>query len=307
MSVCCRLLGFSPRNTRPWVMILSIITINRNNAAGLEKTMTSVLAQTYTGFEYVVVDGASTDGSVDVIRRLAPQFGDRIKWVSEPDKGIYNAMNKGMRMATGDYFQILNSSDCLASHDVTGRMLTELQRHGYPGILYGNMVKCFPDGRKFVVRGSSGHPITMLDMYTGTVDHDPTYIRSDLFRKYGEYDERLKIVSDWKWFYKAIIEGREKPQYADIDVTLFDMTGISETNLSLRAEEKREALRELVNPAILADYDAWATSIDQMRRLKRSPIVYKIVWFLERCLFKMEKAKKNRDIRHDTKRYQQCC
>ena len=75
-------------------MILSIITINRNNAAGLEKTMASVLAQTYTDFEYVVVDGASTDGSGDVIRRFAPQFGDRIQWVSEPDKGIYNAMNK---------------------------------------------------------------------------------------------------------------------------------------------------------------------------------------------------------------------
>ena len=285
-------------------MILSIITINRNNAAGLEKTMASVLAQTYTDLEYVVVDGASTDGSVAVIRRFSEQFGDRIKWISEPDTGIYNAMNKGMQMASGDYYQILNSGDCLASADVTEQMLAELQRHGYPGILYGNMVKCLTDGRKYVARGAAGRPITMLDMYMGTVNHDPTYIRSELFEKYGGYDENYKIVSDWKWFYKAIIEGGEKPVYADIDVTLFDMTGISETNLSLREQEKQQALREVVNPAILADYDEWATAIDQMGRIKRYPIVYKLVWFMERCLFKWEKARKNRNIRRNMKRYQ---
>ena len=284
-------------------MILSIITINRNNAAGLEKTMASVLAQTFTGFEYVVVDGASTDGSVDVIRRYAKKFGERMKWISEPDAGIYNAMNKGMRMASGNYYQILNSGDCLASPGVTGRMSTELQKHGYPAILYGNMVKCFQDGRKYVTHGFAGQPITMLGMYKGTVDHDPTYIRSDLFEKYGEYDENFRIVSDWKWFFKAIIDGGEKPEYVNIDVTLFDMSGISETNLSLRTKEKQHALRELVNSSILADYDEWAEAIDQMRRLKRYPVVYKTVWFIERCLFKIEKAKKNRTIRRDTKRY----
>ena len=285
-------------------MILSIITINRNNAAGLEKTMASVLAQTYTAIEYVVVDGASTDGSVAVIRRFADKFGDRIKWVSESDNGIYNAMNKGMQMASGDYYQILNSGDCLASSDVSERMLAELERQEYPSILYGNMIKCYPDGHKRLDRSFAGKPISMLGMYTGTLNHDPTYIRSELFEKYGSYDENYKIVSDWKWFYKAIIEGGEKPGYADIDVTLFDMTGISETNMSLRTEEKKQALRELVNPAVLADYEEWATAIEQMRRIRRYPGAYKFVWFLERCLFKLEKARKNRNIRRDTKRYQ---
>lgn len=271
-------------------MILSIITINRNNVAGLEKTMRSVADQSYRDFEYIVIDGASTDGSIEVIERYAKEFGPRLIWISEPDSGIYNAMNKGMRMATGDYFQILNSGDCLASADVTERMLSELAKESATSILYGNMIKCFPDGRRVVDRSFRGRTITMLDMYTGTLNHDPTYIRRDLFDKYGCYDEHLKIVSDWKWFFQVIIQGGEQPRYTDIDVTLFDMGGISETNLMLRNAEKRSVLEELVNPAVLADYDAWSESIDQMKRLKRHPWAYRLVWFIERCLFKLEKA-----------------
>jgi len=275
-------------------MKLTIITINRNNAAGLEKTMQSVLSQTCKDFEYVVVDGESVDGSVDVIRRYAGLFGERMKWVSEPDTGIYNAMNKGMKMAGGAYFQILNSGDSLAADDVTERMLTELERLGRPSILYGNMIKCFPDGRKVLDKSFEGRPITMLGMYIGTLNHNPTYIRRDLFDKYGPYDESLKIVSDWKWFLLAIVLGGEVPEYVDIDVTLFDMGGISERNLELRNKEKRGVLEELINPAVLADYDAWADSIDRMARLKRHPWADRLVWFLERCLFKREKAQKRR-------------
>ena len=129
-------------------MILTIITINRNNAAGLERTMQSVAAQTRTDFEYVVVDGASTDGSQEVIQNLATSFGDRIQWISEPDAGIYSAMNKGIRMATGDYVQFLNSGDCLADKDVVLHMRDALEQQGKPSILYGNMVKFYPDGRQ---------------------------------------------------------------------------------------------------------------------------------------------------------------
>ncbi|MBQ5456460.1 MAG: glycosyltransferase, partial [Prevotella sp.] len=142
-------------------MKLSIITINRNNATGLEKTMRSVAAQTVKEFEYIVIDGASTDGSVEAIKRVEAQLA-HLKWVSEPDTGIYNAMNKGLRMASGDYIQILNSGDCLAADDVTERMLAALEKAGCPTILYGNMVKCFPDGRRLVDKGPEGQEITML-------------------------------------------------------------------------------------------------------------------------------------------------
>ena len=269
---------------------ISIITINRNNASGLEKTMQSVAAQTVKEFEYIVVDGASTDGSIEVIKKLEHEFA-HLKWVSEPDSGIYNAMNKGLRMASGDYIQILNSADCLAAPEVTERMLEELEKQGCPSILYGNMVKCFPDGRKMVDKCFAGQEITMLGMYTGTLNHDPAYIRRDLFEKYGYYDESLKIVSDWKWYLQALILGDEIPQYVDLDVTLFDMTGISETNKELDKNEREMVLEQLFPKAIIADYERFAFPVSQIKRLQRHPWAYKLMWFVERCLFKMEKRK----------------
>lgn len=273
-------------------MILSIITINRNNAAGLEKTMQSVLSQTRTDYEYVVVDGASTDDSVAVIKRQAPAFGDRLKWISEPDKGIYNAMNKGIGMATGEYIQILNSGDSLVSPEVVDKMYAALEKENHPSILYGNMLKDLTDGRIQRDRSFAGDEMTLLGFFQGTLNHSPAYIRRTLFEKYGPYDESLKIVSDWKWYIQAIVFGEEKPVYADIDITLFDMTGISVTNDGLRLAERSQVLAELVRPTILSDYEAWTGDICRMMRLKRYPWAYKLVRFLERGLFKWEKCKK---------------
>ncbi len=269
-------------------MRLSIVTINWNNAAGLEKTMQSVAAQTFKEFEYIVVDGASTDDSVNVIKSHESGFA-HLKWVSEADSGIYNAMNKGIHMASGDYIQILNSGDCLAASDVTERMLKALEEKECPSILYGNMVKCFPDGRRMLDKSFAGKEITMLGMYTGTLNHDPAYICRDLFEKYGYYDESLKIVSDWKWYLQAIILGGEKPVYTDLDITLFDMTGISETNKELGRKERKQVLSRMFPESILADYEQWHFPIYQMKRLKRHPWAYKLVWLLERTLFKLEK------------------
>ena len=275
-------------------MVFTIVTINRNNASGLRKTLQSVLDQTLTDFEYVVVDGASTDGSVDVIDNYSKLFGPRMKWISEPDKGIYNAMNKGIGMASGEYVEFLNSGDCLAGPDVVERMLTALEEKACPSILYGNMLKDMPDGKILKDRCFAGQNITFLGFYTGTLNHSPAYIRKDLFEKYGLYDESLKIVSDWKWYLQAIILGTEKPVYVDIDVTLFDMTGISETNKDLDKTERKKVLEELIPHTVLSDYDQWAFPIAQIKRLKRHPWAYKLVWFLERCLFKVEKRQRKR-------------
>lgn len=278
-------------------MILSIITINRNNSKGLERTMQSVLSQTIQAFEYIIIDGKSNDGSVDVIRQLINRSSKCVKWISEPDGGIYSAMNKGIRMATGEYLQFLNSGDCLASSSVVENMFESLKNLDYPSILYGNMLKDNLGNIK-KDRCFAGKDTSFLDFYLGTLNHSPTYIRRNLFDKYGLYDESLKIVSDWKWYLQAIILGEEKPVYADIDVTLFDMHGISETNKELDQAERKKVLTELVNPSILADYDQWAFQIGQMERLMRHPWAYKLVWFLERCLFKVEKVQYKR--RHES-------
>jgi glycosyltransferase involved in cell wall biosynthesis len=273
-------------------MKLSIITINRNNAAGLEKTLQSVASQTFKEFEYIIVDGASTDGSVEVIKKNESQFA-HLKWVSEPDSGIYNAMNKGICMATGDYIQILNSADILAASNVTECMIVALKESEYKGqgaevsLLYGNMIKKDYSSGKIV--GKSGKvEYSLRQYYSSTMNHDCCYIRRDLFDAYGLYDENLKIVSDWKWFLQVIGLGRVKPVYVDIDVTVFDTSGISERNLDIRNKERRQVLEEVLPPAILTDYDAHAFPVSQYQRLKRYHL-WPIVHFIERLLFKLNK------------------
>ena len=287
-------------------MKLSIITINYNNAEGLRKTLDSVAAQTYQNIEHVIIDAASTDDSVEVIKAYADASEHIVIWSSEKDSGIYNAMNKGIEIALGyrvvnalnrselvedknkvvsDYIQILNSGDILAAPDVTERMTSAMPEGA--DILYGNMIK--KDYATGKVIGKSGKvEYSLRQYYSSTLNHDCCYIRRDLFDTYGLYDESLKIVSDWKWFLQAIGLGTVKPVYADIDVTIFDCSGISETNLELRNKERRQVLEEVLPPAVLADYDAHAFEIEQMKLLRRYHL-YGLVYFMERVLFKLEK------------------
>ena len=210
-------------------MQLSIITINLNNAAGLVKTMQSVAEQSYRDFEYIVVDGASTDGSVEVIQQYAGRFSN-LKWVSEPDAGIYNAMNKGIKMATGEYVQILNSGDLLANSNVIEMMMSILTKTSFPELLYGNAVDVY-EGKRISSHGPCIE-YSLQQLYHGTYPHDSSFFKRNLFSedRYGLYDESLKIVSDWKWYLQAIGLGDVKPVYVDVDVTLFDVGGISSVN-----------------------------------------------------------------------------
>ena len=105
-------------NIRTIVMKISLITTTYNSAGTLRDTMESVLGQTYTDVEYIVVDGASSDGTVEIIKEYEPRFGGRMRWISEKDKGLYDAMNKGIGMATGDIVGILNSDDFFTSNTV---------------------------------------------------------------------------------------------------------------------------------------------------------------------------------------------
>ncbi len=307
-------------------MKLSIITINYNNVEGLRKTLASVVAQTYRNIEHIIIDGGSIDGSVDVINAYESAIHSlnvhsfNVIWSSEPDMGIYNAMNHGIEIALGrrivntdhttssnslnvnrstlnellcDYVQILNSGDILAAPDVTERMVNAL--HSFTRstlndkidvpILYGNMIK--KDYTTGKILGKSREvEYSLRQYYSSTMNHDCCYIRRDLFDTFGLYDENLRIVSDWKWFLQAIGIGHVKPIYVDIDVTIFDASGISETNLSLRNQERRQVLEELLPPAILADYDKYAFTTSQYDRLKKYHL-WPLVYFIERVLFKI--------------------
>lgn len=223
-------------------MRLSIITINYNNREGLRKTIKSVVNQTVHDFEYIIIDGGSTDGSVEVIK----EYADRISyWVSEPDNGIYNAMNKGVLAANGKYIQFLNSGDSL----LTLNIIEEIIRHLKDAdILFAKMR--FSDTKEIV---SCPETITMRTLYERSLPHPSAYITRELLLKFP-YDETLRIVSDWKFWIQSIIFNNASYQIMPQTIVDFDTVGISGTNKALVAKEREFVLHDLLPNRILNDY-----------------------------------------------------
>jgi len=270
---------------------ISIITINFNNAHGLKKTIESVITQTFSNFEYIVIDGGSTDGSIELIQN----FSDKLAyWVSEPDKGIYHAMNKGITKATGDYLVFLNSGDVFVDSNIIENMVSSCLS---APICIGNMLKRFPDGKIFRDKGSSLDLPSLLMFYKGTINHSSAFINRSLFTDYGFYDETLKIVSDWKWYLQVVGLKGVEVSYMDIDVSIFDMSGISNTQTKLEQEERRIVLESMLPSALLNDFKKYHFDIERMQRIRRFPILKYLVFFIERILFKWEKYVLRRNSR----------
>ncbi|AHM61455.1 colanic acid biosynthesis glycosyl transferase [Flammeovirgaceae bacterium 311] len=225
-------------------MELSIITINLNNSAGLETTVDSVLQQSYKQLEYIVVDGGSTDGSVDILKK----YNDKLtSWISEQDTGMYAAMNKGIRAASGKYLLFLNSGDYLCNEQVVEQLLSHSR--GDADLIYGNLLRVFPNGMRDKVK--MPETLTVETMIRGTLCHPVTLIRKDLFDTYGLYDESIRIVSDWAFFLKLIVNGKVTTQYLDTDVAVYSMDGISSklSNAPLIEAERTRILRQYLPPA----------------------------------------------------------
>lgn len=215
-------------------MKLSIITINYNNAAGLKKTLDSVAIQTCTDFEHIIVDGASTDDSVNIIQEyeqhltsnLSP-LASRLIWLSEPDAGIYNAMNKGVRLAKGEYTLMLNSGDYLVDENVVAKIIPLLDG---TDIIQGNTIEEIDDV-KYRNRGYGKSDIDFFDVMKGFFLHQASFCKKELFEKYGYFDESYRIIGDTKFFMTCLGKGNATFKYIDVDVANYDIHGISaETN-----------------------------------------------------------------------------
>jgi glycosyltransferase involved in cell wall biosynthesis len=170
---------------------LSIITINYNNRTGLKKTIESVINQSFRDFEYLIIDGGSTDGSKDEIIKVAHKLAF---YVSEPDKGIYNAMNKGISKAIGEYCLFLNSGDCLSSPDILRNAFSVnfTEDIVYGETIYGNMVQTYPE------------KISLSYMISKSLPHQSTFIKRSLFTQIGLYNEKNRSISDWEFCLKAV-------------------------------------------------------------------------------------------------------
>lgn len=259
-------------------MKLSIITINYNNKAGIQKTIDSVISQTWKDFEWLVIDGGSSDGSKELIEQYQQHFS---YWCSEPDNGIYNAMNKGIALAKGDYCLFLNSGDYLCSPEVLS-LVFSYQR--CEDIIYGNVITK-GEKKETVLKGFHSDLILGVDMVKSTICHQTAFIKKDLFDKCGYYDESITMVSDWKFFFVAILMHKCSVKYIDVNVAYYDLTGFSTNFPKKLEEEKIKVLKDMLPDFVVHDYqDNLQVNEILKYNLTRKcfALLYRIVLFYEK-------------------------
>ena len=227
---------------------LSIITINYNNSDGLKQTIESVLEQTCQEFEYIVIDGGSVDSSIQHI--LAYQ--NRLKyWCSEKDSGVYNAMNKGIRQAMGEYLLFLNSGDFLCDNNVLEKVIPTLSGID---IVYGDILLKSASGETRALIYPD--KLSVKYMFKDTIGHPASFIKRSLFVN-SLYSEHFKIVSDWEFFLKKIIKEEVSYKHIHLLVSIFDLNGISSQNLKLNEQERKEVLYHEFSPAVCEELEAF--------------------------------------------------
>lgn len=227
-------------------MKVSIITATYNSEKTLRDTIESVLKQTYTNIEYIIIDGNSKDSTVDIIKEYEPRFGDRIKWISEKDKGIYDAMNKGIERATGDIVGILNSDDFFTSN-----LSIENIVRGFDlniDMVYGDLHFVSPDNLEKTVRYYSSKIFRRNLMRYGLMPAHPTcYIRKNIYDRYDLYDTKYKISSDFELLLRYIYINNIRIKYLPFDFVTMRTGGASTESLGSRKlifKEHKIALKE---------------------------------------------------------------
>jgi glycosyltransferase involved in cell wall biosynthesis len=268
-------------------MKLSIITINYNNASGLRTTLESVASQTNRNFEYIVVDGGSSDGSVDVIKEFEYCIDF---WVSEPDAGIYNAMNKGVRHAHGSYCNFLNSGDALYDKyvvdkfnncDLISDIITGIEfrkSNGKPG---SKAIKCYPPNE------------ILTDIFLmSSIGHGSSFINRELLVE-NPYDESLRIVSDWKFFFEELILNNRSYNAWNVIVNIFDTTGISSCQYEKMMIERRLVLESYLPSKLIDDYLSLIDGRTELNRMinhqRRGGFLEKILQLIGRMVLNLSK------------------
>ena len=269
-------------------MEITIITVNLNNKNGLTKTIESVLSQSFRNFQYVIIDGCSTDGSVDVIQKAAERFPNLV-WISEPDTGVFNAMNKGIRLAQGEYLLFLNSGDFLVDEDVLDKVFS----FGYSSDILLGVAWVTKQG-DIIWKAHPKKDYTLNDFYHGSLAHQAAFIKKDLFDRFGLYREDLRLMGDWEFFLRTVIINRCTLSPMEIAICDYDAEGISSDarNSGAIAHERQVVFKDLGLNRIIPDYsdrDQWLASHKPLLWVWNNPVLQRLIVWMYRLVQKIAK------------------
>ena len=251
-------------------MLITIITVNYNDKLGLERTIKSVQNQKYSDFEFIVIDGNSNDGSKEIIEANQSSFN---YYVSEPDHGIYHAMNKGIEKAQGEYILFLNSGD----HFESERALEKIQ-HTLCGedIVYFN-IHVVGQENNYIKKCPK--VLSFRYLYDNLPAHQATFFKKTLFDTYGYYDESLKISADWKFLILAICKHNVSYKYVDDTFSVYYADGLSSKPENKKImEAERTTVLENEFPVFAADIKNNYVVERKLRDLRKSKILKMLVW-----------------------------
>lgn len=216
---------------------ISVITVVRNGMPFVEHTLKSVIGQNYQNLEYIVIDGGSTDGTVDIIKSYESGI---TKWISENDEGISDAFNKGISLATGNYLLVLNADDALASPEVLEKVVGEIVRNDYPAMLYGDYDILSRSTGEFMSHGRVNFSPKKL-IYGQVLPHPCLFTNRSYFEKYGKFDKNFKVAMDYEWLLRGA--QKERITHVPMLITKIRNGGISTLDQNRAKEEIILALR----------------------------------------------------------------
>lgn len=224
-------------------MKISIITATFNSSSTIKYTLDSVLTQTFTDIEYIVIDGKSKDNTVDIVKKYESKFAGRLKYISEPDKGIYDAMNKGIKIATGDVIGILNSDDFYTSNDVL-QTIAETFENNKIDAIYGDIHFVNDNDLTKCVRYYSSKIFKRKYMRMGFMPAHPSfYVKKSVYEKYGLYKTDYKITADFEFLLRSVFVGKIKTKYVNKDMVTMRTGGASTAGFNARKLIMKEHLR----------------------------------------------------------------
>lgn len=235
---------------------VSIVTTTYNDKESLKKTICQIRQQDYENLEYIIVDGGSSDGTIEVIERAGKEFGERLLWVSEPDKGIYDALNKGLRMASGE---ILGCCfDQFAGRDVISKMVDVILREGTDGV-HGDL--CYMDGERIVRRWHQGEGKIRYGWMPG---HPTLYLKREVYERFGYYKTDYRIAADYEFMIRILKDGKVKLSYLPEVLVYMAHGGTSTNSLGAYLEGMKEGHRALKENGISM---AWFTDLCRTLRV----------------------------------------